>query len=350
MHASRILHQTTLAASLTLSWVIAHAAPVYQLVDLGAVQTLGPNSAGTMVGNDLDAMTGAQGYIYSPLTGRVDFGEPGEVLKNINDAGQILSSRGLYTNGVLSPIDSDNVDTAYRLNQAGQFTGGMKFSPNEAQRPFLYDGHGFVDLGALSGGQSGFGQNLNNLGQVTGMVTVGTSANGDDISHAFLYANGKMTDLGTLPGDDSSIGAGINDVGAVVGQSGWRRAFLYQNGQMTDLGATIGAQFSDASAINNAGQVVGSAWGDVPQFAYVYREGQAFKLNSLLSAQDAAKWDLAQVFSINEQGTITGYGYLDGELHSYLATPSAVPESGSAASLGMGLLMMGALFALRKNR
>lgn len=350
MHASRILRQATLALSLPFAWAAAQAAPSYQLLDLGAVYADGANSSGAAVGNYItEGGSTGQGFIFSPKTGYTNFGEPGENIQAINDAGQILTSKGLYTNGALSPfIGGEGASVAYRLNQLGQYTGDMTFAPNEASRPFLYNGHDFIDLGSLHGSDRGFGQGLNNLGQVTGASTAAFDANGEGVFHAFVYANGQMKDLGTLPGDESSIGYGINDAGTAVGQSG-QRAYLYQNGQMTNLSSLTGAEFGASYDINNSGQAVGSGWGVMPQFAFVYREGQAFNLNTLLSTEDKARWDLVQAFSINEQGVIAGYGYIDGEFHTYLATPSAVPESNSGVMLALGLLMLGGRFVLRKN-
>lgn len=91
------------------------------------------------------------------------------------------------------------------------------------------------------------------------------NASADVVGSATSFATGN-TDLnapGTgAPGADASANA-INDNGVIVGQGGNGHAFVYQNGQATDLNSLIaaGSGFTllTADGINDSGVIVGTA-------------------------------------------------------------------------------------------
>jgi probable HAF family extracellular repeat protein len=147
-----------------------------------------------------------------------------------------------------------------------------------------------------------------------------------------------MQDLGTL-GGFGSAGFGINNAGHVTGwagtPSGNGNAFLWDGTTMQDLGSLGGPQTIGRS-INNLGQVVG--WGHTPSLA-----GRAFLWNGsiLIDLNDFAGgtgWVLMDAFSINDAGQIVGMGLYNGQMTGFLMTPSAVPEPGTWALAGLGLL------------
>ena len=144
-----------------------------------------------------------------------------------------------------------------------------------------------------------------------------------------------MHDIGSLPHTNVSSASGINEARLIVGsanyetltQSGPSHAFLY-DGTMHDLG-TLGGSQSFAAAINKAGVIVGSSEipGDPsnPQSdAFVYRDGLMYDLNDLIH-KSKTKWtQLEQANAISEKGQITGWGFNDNDLRSFILTPVRV--------------------------
>ncbi len=148
-------------------------------------------------------------------------------------------------------------------------------------------------------------------------------------SHAFVYSGGTMTDLGVSFAPQS-----INNSGQITGQSelpvvdsiAVAHAFLYSGGTMTDLGTLDTPGNSSGMAINGLGQITG--WTSTPSgtHAFVYDGGTMTDLNSLIDPSSG--WLLSEGLGINDQGQITGYGYINGgPQHAFLLTPVPEPSS-----------------------
>jgi probable HAF family extracellular repeat protein len=98
---------------------------------------------------------------------------------------------------------------------------------------------------------------------------VGASSNDGGtfgIRHAVVFAHGTVTDLnvrGTGIGDSAASANAINNNGVIVGADGAGDAFIYRNGQATDLNTLIppnsGYRLGTATGINDAGDIVGAA-------------------------------------------------------------------------------------------
>ena len=207
------------------------------------------------------------------------------------------------------------------INNAGQITG------SSGSHAFLYSNGQITDLGLATG------LGINNAGQITG------SSDG----RAYLYRDGVITNLGTLPGTTGSVGYGINDAGQIVGYSysdiitgsTVGDAFLYSNGVLTDLG-TLGGVDSRGYAINKAGQIVGQAGlANIGVRAFLDSNGVMVDLNTLIDPN--LQITLLSATGINDNGQIVA----NSNNHAYLLTP--VPEPGTWALLGAGLLLVAAL-------
>ena len=109
---------------------------------------------------------------------------------------------------------------------------------------------------------------------------------------------------------------------------------------MTDLG-TLGGNYSQAYAINDFGEVVGmsttTADGDV--HAFIFSHGVMTDL-SLLAPVVATGWSSLNVFDINNNGQIVGYGRDSPHSgpHPFLLLPIPEPETYTMLLAGLGLL------------
>jgi probable HAF family extracellular repeat protein len=193
-------------------------------------------------------------------------------LTSINDSGLITgfgSNRGdvgFTINGStvtkLPALPNGGVDVEpIAVNDSGLIVGQADTTTSDFQAAEWQNGT-VTALAMLPGSFTSEALAVNSSGEAVG-ADVLTS---DDDGHAVLFANGKVTDLnapGTgTPGADSVANA-INDNGVIVGQGGNGDAFVYQNGQATDLNTLIapGSGFTllNADGINANGVIVGTA-------------------------------------------------------------------------------------------
>ncbi len=175
---------------------------------------------------------------------------------------------------------------------------------------------------------------------------------------------GNLVESLRIEDESDSRSEGINESGQIVGEYVLADHPPLQPGSIVfdyyghavrwtglvgeDLGTLykgLYVSFSAGYGINDLGQVVGKAAGvsgyDV---AFLYTQGQMFDLNTLVSANSG--WNLYRANHINNQGTITGWGMLNGQNRAFLLSPVAVPEPSSFALLGA----IGLMSALRKRR
>jgi probable HAF family extracellular repeat protein len=209
---------------------------------------------------------------------------------------------------------------AFGVGEDGTVVGGSLL-PNGREHAFIrYPSGAWQDLGTLGG--------LESEATAIGSGVTGTADIASGASRAFFYDGSTMRNLGTL-GGNFSAGLAINGAGIVAGHSrnaaGRLVGFIYdttgeQFTGMRSLG-TLGGNTSSALAINGAGHVVGESNTAIggPSFAFLYRDGQMFNLNSLIDP--ASGWVLLRATGINNSGQIVGYGTYQGALRAFRLLP-----------------------------
>lgn len=356
----------------------AHAAPMFNIVDLGTLpngsgsSALAVNSNREVTGNARTTGASTPLHAYHWKNG------------NMTDIGILPGSDANFSRG-------------YAINDAGVIVGE---SSNNTSLAFRWENGSMTNLGSLGTG-SGVAHGINNAG-----VVVGASSNGQNV-RPFWWQNGTMTDLGTPAGTLNSRGRAwdINEAGNVVGvahnasgasrptlwkggpggtieilptlgdgnqfgealaigDNGWvvgysyitgstEGAFLWREDVGTLFLGNLGFNHSRATDTNDQGQVVGfaSQFSNFPSFggtAFLWEDSILYNLNDLIGA--GSGWTLYAAEGINNNGDIVGYGLVNGQQHAFMLTPVAaqVAEPQSLALLSLGALAAG--WAKRRRR
>jgi probable HAF family extracellular repeat protein len=365
-----------------------HAA-VYSILDLGILpnglgsRPYGLNAYGQVVGGHeiednrpLPVSNAFRTDPNSPITAAGELGTLGgtyTVAFGINASGQTVGESYLNGNKIFHAFRIDSSEPlspaidlgtfggsssyAFHINDAGQAVGTSLLPGDASYHAFRTSPNGLItaasDLGTLPGGGDSFGTGVNSRGQAVGFGGVTALLYGRQ--HAFrTEPNGPITansDLGTLGDGDLSRATGINESGQVVGLSWLDNGVNYSNfhafrydgtpgngGIMHDLG-TLGGTFSEAHDINASGQTVGN--GALPANLNVHASltdmtGPMRDLNDLIPANTG--WELYDATGINDNGQITGWGFIHGLEHGFLLTPT--PEPASLVLVGVALTIL----------
>jgi probable HAF family extracellular repeat protein len=299
-------------------------------------------------------------------------GKEGGQAEDVNDAGQVVGyTENQYyqplraflwtpaqprgTTGTVQDLGTLGGSTAMAkaINNSGHVVG------NTGTGPFLWtQSGGMQSLGLAPGWTSGSAQDINESGQVAGMVqtevgqraaiwTVNVGAGGE------VQVTGRET-LGIPPGWESSIALAVNSAGQVAGwisnASDPNHAVLWTPSPsgwiMADLGSLSGDFGSTAYGINDQGQVVGVSMPHQGCFHPVLWSTQNGIVTAMRALETAT--GCGEAWAINNQGRVTGrspppHGANQATL--WTLAPDGVTAtiqylgtlSGTSFSLGMGL-------------
>jgi probable HAF family extracellular repeat protein len=361
-----------LSAILALPDATAIADPLYTLTLLGGTGSTATdiNRWGDVVGN-----TGSGGATrgFGWLGGKyVDLGTLGganSTANGINDARQIVGGSDtaagqfhayVYAGGGMSDLGTlgGNRSEAFAINNHGVIVGDAHNGDPATRRfgqAFSYAGGTMHDLGTLPGGLGSNAYAINNAGLIGGSSYEGPFTIPEYPFHAVLFSGG-VNGIGAPEPGNSAI-YGLNDAGLAVGgipSPGFAHAshaVLYDHGTLIDLGVLDPAALDDSMAldINNHGQIVGRSAVLVDPDHYGYHGflstgAGLVDLNTLIDA--ASGWVITNASGINDAAQIAAtacYGGVTGDCRAVrLDLVAAVPEPGSLAMLGLGLLLIGA--------
>jgi probable HAF family extracellular repeat protein len=175
--------------------------------------------------------------------------------------------------------------------------------------PFLWNNGNMQYLGSL-GGTFGEAFLVNNRVQVLG----DSNLPGDQVSHPTFWENGNLVDL-TVSSIGGSVLTGnwLNEEGAVVGAGDFSAsggpAFggaLWLDGTVINIDTEDASCGVEAWGLNNLGQAVGTANCGSESHAWLWSQGHATDLNTLVPSN--APLHLVYAVMINDQGEIAGMG------------------------------------------
>ena len=330
-----------------------------EIIDLGTIIDPGTLNNDTYASsiNDLGQVVGISGmaaFLWDSNNGMthitVDM-EPINIhVSQINNAGQIAGTFGLWENGTINDLGISFEPwwgaNCTGINDTGQVVGiryvpewiiiklpsgeePIKYSDDIVNRlsedaiiryegrrrfAFIWDPvHGAKDIGVLCDG-SGTPWAINNAGQVAGWKRNTNDPNW--FGNALIWdSNTQETiDIGTL-GFGGSSASDINNKGQVVGsllqEKGYlsNHAFFWDESEgMIDIGTLYG-DYAEAAAINDAGLVVGISGESIFYCrAFLWSKDLGMvDLTELLPVNSG--WDYLSVASdINNHGQIVGEG------------------------------------------
>lgn len=225
------------------------------------------NNLGEAVGISMTSSGEYHSFLYSDgrmqdLTARYGIQDA----RDINDRGEIAARTAdfraaVLRDGVVDDFGPQN-SAPGDMNARGELLVEY-FGDGLGYRTAVYRDGTLTDL-PRSGGMQFFGQAINDAGWVTGYFT---SAEGR--THAFVWDGQTYTNL--TPWAASGFGYDINNLGQVVGVAD-NRAFLYADGELIDLNTRIdpGADLLlvSASDINDRTQILSHSCDRAGVFCY----------------------------------------------------------------------------------
>lgn len=284
--------------------------------------------------------------------------------RSFNDSGQVVGSgrnassvvkafRGTTTSTeFLTDLGSGFRSDAVAVNSSGNSVGWVRNATSTAvshssDRPAFWNGTTLTVLGGsnLSTTVRSVATAISDSGIIVGNARLTTESN----TRAVRYnLDGSVVNFGVLSGDLSSEINAVNELGVGVGRSAGLTADLIKAvvfdlnaGTITQLARPAGINSSyQAIDINESGVIIANGNIDGTTEGargLVYKNGTGLILDSLIINSGGVS--IRSVTALNDDGFILGSGFdSNGNLRSYLLSPTAVPEPASIAALSIGLL------------
>lgn len=275
-----------------------------------------------------------------------------------------------WTNGSFAPVGGLGT-MAYTINNAGDIGG------NDDQGGFVYRADGQVLRMQTSDPEvQAYVTSVNNVGQILGQeVIVGPEGTWRVPGNNFIQdADGTRVTL--LPADPDQKGAwlasppvqmtGLSDSGQVVlsffgadldnPNQPYLRLLVYKDGQFVQLLGSPSLIRFGRTYLDPAGRVLGSFTsfnaisGLGASGMFVWEDGHATLLTDLLDNPDLVIDPNGEILAGNGLGEVLvmGYNTRTGESGVFKLSPVPVPEPGTYALIGLGLLSS-ALVARRRT-
>lgn len=352
----------------------AHAAPQYQIIDLGLVdpsdiasQGFGISSGGVAYGRSIGVSN--QAFTWTLGGGLVALDNlttrTYHVAYDANDAGQTVgigtttafgsSPLPVLWNGTtateLALPSGETLGRAWGINNSGVVCGSVDGGISEIATYWDAGGTAHVITATTSGGAyMNTAYKINDSGMIVG---TGIDPNNAARNVALMYDTntGTMMEIPSLAGDNGGLAFDISG-GYVVGSSSFNqsgsRSFIWDatNGTV-EIPLPAGASTASARGVNASGWVVGTGSG-LYALPFLYDGANTYNVQDLIVAGGAG-WDLStntssSALGISDDGTIVGAGVFNGDVHAYAMV--LVPTPGTLGVIGLG----GVVAARRRRR
>jgi probable HAF family extracellular repeat protein len=247
----------------------------------------------------------------------------------INNAGQVVLSTGIYSNGTITPLPALPGQTTPAVGAAINATGQVaatstipSFSapcPVSYTSPVVFSGGGLTNL--FGPGTAGYATGINSSGEIVGVIQScwdqGPTNSFATQNLGFIYANGTISSLSGdgFPPNTNNPG-GINDSGQITGTVSTISDYTSQNIYVAYITGPANAGTTDllgqgaGYAINNKGQATGrldvsgfaseANYTILSSYAFLYSNGTTTKLGTLPGANDGTG------YAINSTGQVVG--------------------------------------------
>jgi probable HAF family extracellular repeat protein len=234
----------------------------------------------------------------------------------------------------LGALVSGDYSSASDINDLGDVAGVL--NTGSAIIPIVWTAKGGLNrIPLLAGDNCGQATAINKSGNV-----VGYSSGGGEVK-AFLWRrNIGLRNLDALPGGRYSTAWDVNDADEVVGTSGssnGERAVLWTKaGNVRDLGTLSGDWASEAVAINNRGEVVGSSKGPRGTRAFIWSRGGGMEELGILPGGDSSR-----AMDINDSGEVVGSSASGTGEQAFIWTKQGgITNLNSPASAALGFIFI----------
>lgn len=243
----------------------------------------------------------------------------------VNDKGQVVGQSQvadgtwhafLWSGGAMTDLAPDAPQSlAFDINNRGEVTGYVQPQPGEPADAVVWK-----DGTTTQVAHEGYGQAINERGQVSGTVT--------DLSvpadNPYLWTAGARVDLGPLPFPDavsSSVFVDLTKDGTILGRGNLQDetevTFTWSAGTFTELGDATGPMIG--LDINDKGHVAGSARrADWSMEAAIWRTGALQRLGVVPGATST------RAVALNEKGLVAGVSDGPGGSRAFVWTGGAL--------------------------